>query len=47
MGVGDVISICVEANGVLCGRGDTSISSVRGAGPGEEEGKGGVVTNSG
>lgn len=39
-GVGDVISICVKKGG-LCGNGETSMSSVRGAG--DDEGRGGVV----
>lgn len=42
-GVGDVISICVK-KGALCGKGETSMSSVRGAGG--DEGRGGVVISS-
>lgn len=43
IGVGVVTSICVQ-KGVLCGRGETSMSSV--VGPGDDEGRGGVVTKS-
>lgn len=41
MGVGDVVSAWTE-KGVLCGRGDISMSSVTPAG--DDEGSGGVVT---
>lgn len=40
-GVGDCISNC-EKNGALCGSGEMSIHSF--IGPGEDEGRGGVVT---
>ena len=43
-GVGDAISICEEKYGCLWGRGEISILSFNG--PGEEEGNGGVVTES-
>lgn len=43
-GVGEAISICAEKYGCLCGRGDISILSFNG--PGEEEGRGGVVAQS-
>lgn len=44
IGVGDATSTCMQ-KGILCGRGDTSMSSV--VGPGDDEGRGGVVTKSG
>lgn len=44
MGVGEVTSMIAEQNGILCGKGDISMSSVKGAG--EDGGKGGVVTYS-
>lgn len=40
-GVGDVTSNCTQ-NADLCGRGDTSMCSIIGAG--DDEGSGGVVT---
>lgn len=43
-GVGDWTSICVAKYGCLCGRGEMSILSSNG--PGEDDGMGGVVTQS-
>lgn len=43
-GVGDWTSICVAKYGCLCGRGEISILSSNG--PGDDDGMGGVVTQS-
>ena len=43
-GVGDPTSSTCEKNGVLCGRGESSMYST--TCPGDEDGGGGVVTNS-